>query len=194
MKLSRVNTGLVVFIVVVNSYIVVMPFVPAITFWLQSHSMARQRLKQELLAPSAVPAGVSTPPIQNRLIIPAMLLDAPINEGSASVALRKGLWHLPGSGNPTAGGNMVIAGHRFTYTNPEGVLYNLNRVVTGDIVGVFWQNKRYLYTVHTVTIVPPTDSTIEAPSSQNQLTIYTCTPLWWPKDRLVVIADLETNS
>jgi sortase A len=189
-RLTKINTLLLFGILLVNGYIIVMPFVPAILFQVQQHQGDRKQLQQALVAPGTSSAVISG----NRLLVPAMLLDSPIYEGSSSSTLSKGLWRLPSSSTPTQSGNMVIVGHRFTYTNPEGVFYNLNKVLVGDEIGIFWNSKRYLYTVTTTEVVPPTDLNVQAPTNQSELTLYTCTPLWLPKNRLVVIAKLETAS
>jgi sortase A len=166
-----------------------MPFVPGIVFHTQTHSGKKQQLQQALKTPRTIAVSDSG----DRLIIPSMFLDSPINEGATQATLSRGLWHLPFSSAPQQGGNTVIVGHRFTYTNPEGVFYNLDKVRVGDEIGVFWQGKRYLYVVTKTEVVSPNDVAIQAPSSQAELTLYTCTPLWLPKNRLVVVAT-ETAS
>lgn len=184
MRLAKINTLLVIGIVLVDLYIIILPFVPGIVFRVQQHAGVGKQLQQALSLPSTSQVNTTG----DRLIVPSMLLNAPINEGSQNAGLSKGLWRIPSSSTPNTGGNTVIIGHRFTYTNPEGVFYNLDKVKVGDEVGVFWQGKRYLYTVTTTEVVPPTDTAIEAPTTTAQVTLYTCTPLWLPKNRLVVIA------
>ena len=188
-KLAKINGLLLAGIVLVNLYIIILPFFPGIMFYVQQQRGAAKELQQTLVMPGTTQEKITG----DRLIIPAMLLNTPINEGSQSSALNKGLWHIPNSSTPDSGGNTVIIGHRFTYTNPEGVFYNLNRVQIGDEVGIFWQGKRYLYTVSKTEIVPPSDTSIQAPTTNAELTLYTCTPLWIPKNRLVVIAEEVTS-
>lgn len=107
--------------------------------------------------------------------------------------LDKGIWRYPKGSTPDKGGNTVLIGHRFTYTNPRGVFYYLNKVAIGDEIGVFWNSKEYLYKVTTITVVDPHNTSIEDATSDARLTLFTCTPLWLPKDRLVVVAELETS-
>jgi LPXTG-site transpeptidase (sortase) family protein len=192
-KLTRINTLLLVAIILVNSYIVVMPFVPAVSFWIQQHGTTERQLSTALQAPS-ISTSQRAVGDGDRLVVPAMLLYTPINEGTSQQTLSKGVWHLPFSSTPPHGGNTVIVGHRFTYTNPEGAFYNLNKVTIGDEIGVFWQRQRYLYRVTEVETVPPTAVRVQAPSTTPELTLYTCTPLWLPKDRLVVVATLEGHT
>ena len=191
MKLKHVNNLLFVAIVVVLLYVITAPVFPVLVFWAENHATSRlHQLSTQLHVP--VPVHVSAAnPNEERLVIPAMLVDTPVNEGSDMRALRTGPWHRPNSGTPDRGGNTVIVGHRFTYANPRGVFYYLNKLQPGDEIGLFWHGKRYIYTVTSTTVVPPTDTAVEDPTPGAQLTLYTCTPLWLPKDRLVVVAKLE---
>jgi sortase A len=187
-KLSRVNTLLLVAILLVNVYVIATPFVPGVLFWLvRGHSATSQRLSQDIRSGSQPSAQ------ENRLVVPSMQLDQVINEGKDLGAARSGPWRLPYTSTPDRGGNTVIIGHRFTYTNPRGVFYHLDKVHVGDEIGVYWRAKKYLYKVTQASVVPPTTVSVEAPTKNAQLTLYTCTPLWWPKDRLVITAQLESS-
>jgi sortase A len=187
-KLARINTLLVLAIILVNAYVILTPFAPGVLFWLErNHSATLTHLNAQLHSPAAS-AGES-----NQLIIPSMLATLPINEGKDMRALANGPWRLPYTSTPDKGSNTVIVGHRFTYTNPRGAFYQLDKIHRGDDIGVYWQGKKYLYKVTETAIVPPTQLSVEAPTSDSRLTLYTCTPLWWPKDRLVVTARLEQN-
>ncbi|MET0779428.1 MAG: class D sortase [Candidatus Saccharimonadales bacterium] len=193
MKLSRVNTLLLITIIGVNAYVMALPVMPAVVFWYKAHhSNTAAQLSQQLhplntKTKTAAPA----PAGEDRIVIPAMQLEQPIYEGKDARTLNKGLWLRPATSTPDKGGNTVIAGHRFTYTNPRGTLYFLDKVHPGDEIGVFWHGKKYLYRVAATTIVPPSATQVESATNTSQLTLYTCTPLWNPKDRLVVTAILE---
>ncbi|HEY5442771.1 MAG TPA: sortase [Candidatus Saccharimonadales bacterium] len=191
MRLSRINNLLLALIILINGYIIAGPFVPGLLFHWQSHSGQRQALQRKIHSPAT-----SLPPQPNAVIIPSMLLDQPILEGTIAnqyKTLNNGIWRWPRGSTPDHGGNTVLIGHRFTYTNPRGVFYFLNKVKMGDEIGVVWNNKSYTYKVASINEVPPTDTAIENQSAQPELTLFTCTPLWLPKDRLVVVADLETK-
>jgi sortase A len=199
MKLNRINTVLLVLIVLVNTYTIAVPFAPALLFKLQNHNGTRQKLTEQLHPSSdtttANPVVVMTQP--NHVVIPSMLLDQPVLDGPASQQykiLDEGIWRYDKGSTPDKGGNTVLVGHRFTYTKPKGVFYYLNKVAVGDEIGVFWSNKKYLYRVSSVNVVAPTDTAIENNSTQSELTLFTCTPLWLPKDRMVVVASLESSS
>jgi len=107
--------------------------------------------------------------------------------------LNSGVVRLPTGSTPDKGGNTVIVGHRFSYTAPRGIFYFLNKVHVNDEIGLVWNDKTYAYKVASVQQVPPTEISVEAPTVDARLTLYTCTPLWLPKERLVIIAELEKS-
>lgn len=159
---------------------------PALLFSVRSHNGAQQKLEHALqVAPPAHTA--------NTLIMPTALFNEPVFEGPDARTLRNGVWHRPASSTPDKGGNTVFAGHRFTYTDPEGSFYHLDKLKIGDPLGLVWEDHLYRYTVQQVRVVGPNETAIEAPTVQPQLTLYTCTPLTLPKDRLVVIATPTTT-
>ena len=189
MKLSRVNTALVVVIIAVNIFTIAMPVIPAVSLWIRKHTDAAARLEARIHSPDG-----QHEPSENRLIIPSILLDEKINEGADSTALRSGLWRRPFSAAPDQSSNTVITGHRFTYNDPQGTFYHLDKLRVGDDIGIIWNDKTYLYKVTNYTVVPATATEIEAPTDTPRLTLYTCTPLWFPKDRLVVTAEPWTQT
>lgn len=131
----------------------------------------------------------------NMLIIPAVGIDVRIVEGSTDKALDYGAWHRPGTGDPVSGSNMVITGHRFKYLPPSNLtFYHLDKVKVGDEVIVWWEDKEYEYTVEKKFEVTPDKIEVEAGTAEPQLTLYTCTPLWTARRRLIIVAkpvDLE---
>lgn len=103
--------------------------------------------------------------------------------------LHYGVWRLPYTSTPDKGGNTVLVGHRFTYTEPQGVFYFLDKIRVGDAITVYWQGKPYEYVVMSTSVVPPTDLAVEAQTTTPRLTLYTCTPLWTAQNRLIVVAE-----
>ena len=189
MKLTRVNTALLVAIILINSYIIALPVLPGVFFWWQTRDGKQTTNLQHKVHALADKKDKTIPrPTENQLMIPSMALDQQVFEGKTAKTLNNGLWHRPHTSTPDKGGNTVFVGHRLTYTNPRGTLYHLDKVHTGDEVGVWWDQKMYTYTVTEVKVVRADEVAIEDQTSEPQLTIYTCTPLWLPKDRLVVIA------
>ncbi len=193
MSFHKINNLLLALIILVNVYVIAAPLAPQAIYWWQSnHSAKRQELTEKVRSKTAEPQKT----MANGIIIPSMLLNRPILEGSIADTykiLDQGIWRWPGGSTPDKGGNTVLVGHRFTYTQPQGVFYFLNKVRLGDQIGLWWDNKKYVYTVNEIKEVPPTEVSIQAPTEDARLTIYTCTPLWMPKNRLVVIAELEAS-
>jgi sortase A len=197
-NLRRLNNILFGLIVLINLYIIIAPFTPAIVFWYQQHHerAKTQQLSQKIQTTNnSSNAVASAKPEANQVIIPSILLDQTINEGSQMYQeLDKGIWRWPSGSTPDKGGNTILIGHRFTYTNPRGVLYELNEVKLGDEVGIIWNNVTYDYEVSSINQVSPHQTSILNQSQQPEVTLYTCTPLVDPKYRLVVVATLESKS
>jgi LPXTG-site transpeptidase (sortase) family protein len=196
-NLSKINNLLLVLIILINGYVIIGPFLPALVFRWESHDGKQQQLQAKIHPRTNDHAAAPLAAQPNTVIIPSMLLDQPVLEGTVQnqyKILGKGIWRWPRSSTPDKGGNTVLIGHRFTYTNPRGVFYFLNKITIGDDIGVVWNNKSYTYRVVSINQVAPNDTAIENNTSNPELTLFTCTPLWLPKDRLVVVADLETNS
>lgn len=186
-KLKHINAALFITILALDTYIIAAPFLPR----LLAHPHAAATQTTSMPKPTD---GTKNPVVQqpNSLVIPAMQLNQPIYEGRDIYAeLDKGVLHWPDSSTPDKGSNTVLLGHRFTYTNPRGVFYFLDLVKGGDTVSLIWNNVTYTYRVDQVEVVSPEHTEILSPTVQPTLTIYTCTPTWWPVNRLVVIAHLE---
>jgi sortase A len=191
-SLRRINHLLFALVIAINLYIFTAPFLPRITFWWQHNHTDRQHSLSIQLHTSK-PTNTNQP---NHIVAPDMLLDTPVLETSASAiqdTLNQGVVHVPASSTPDKDSNTVIIGHRFSYTAPKGIFYYLDKLHPGSEIGLFWSNKRYNYKVVSTREVPPTEVSVEAPTKDARLTLYTCTPLWNPRDRLVVVAELETQ-
>lgn len=186
------NWYLLGIIILVNAYIATAPLLPQLQFWLEKQGDTQSNLTSLTSTQSASPPQETDPNTgKNHLVVPSMLLNEPVYEGKSEATLNKGIWHRPNTSTPDKGGNTVFAAHRYTYTNPRGTFYYLDKVAVGDPVALFWNGKKYVYSVTSTKTVKATQVEVEAPTSEPQLTLYTCTPLWLPKDRLVITATLE---
>jgi len=191
-NLRRVNDGLSAAIILIAMYIFLLPVVPQFGWWLH-HSVPVISRTTRHNAQSSAAHGAAIPK-DNRLVIPALGLNQPIYEGQSVYTVNKGVWIRPNASTPDKGSNTVMVGHRFTYTNPRGVFYFLDKLKPGDVLTVDWHGRAYSYRTQTISVVPPTDSSVEAPTTQNELTLYTCTPLWSLKSRLVIVALREPTT
>lgn len=151
-----------------------------------------------LVAATAVPAkGIPILPakvgkiLRDQLRLPTIGVAMEVVEGrDAKASLRKGAWRLPGTSTPDHGGNTVLGGHRWLYRPPSSrTLYHLDKVKIGDPVEVDWKGQTYRYRVREIKVVTPEQVEILEATSDDILTIFTCTPLFSSAQRLVVIAE-----
>lgn len=132
---------------------------------------------------------VKPKPASNRLVIPKIGVDVAIVEGkNQDVALNQGIWHIPGTSTPDKGSNTVLSGHRFRFLSGPRTLYLLDRVKKGDLMSVYWKGKEYRYVVTGQKIVKPNQVEILDPTDKPRLTVFTCSPLFSTKERLVLFA------
>lgn len=187
MQLRTINTILLLLIIVINLFILLTPFLPQVAYTLQGEAVEAE-LEERALTTHAPTDGEAT---SNSLIVPAMRLHESVAEVRSTQSISNSVWRRPNTSTPDRGGNTVIVGHRFTYTNPNGVFYHLDKVQVGDTVALTWDARRYIYKVREIRVVPASAGNVETQTDKPQLTLYSCTPLWNPKDRLVIIATLE---
>ncbi|MDL2341991.1 MAG: sortase [Patescibacteria group bacterium] len=193
-KLRRLNDALSAMIVILAIYIFMLPVLPQIGWWLHHSAPVLSRPAHHAAqVAQAAPASGPAIPLDNRLSIAALGLNEPIFSGDSIYTVNKGIWIRPNASTPDNGSNTVLVGHRFTYTNPRGVFYFLDKIKLGDVITVYWHSKAYRYVTTKISVVDPTDGAVEAPTPSSRLTLYTCTPLWSLKERLVVVSELVAS-
>ncbi|MEW6610413.1 MAG: sortase [Patescibacteria group bacterium] len=127
----------------------------------------------------------------DRLKIPAIKVDMEIAGGGSAKVLNKGFaWLLPLTSTPDKGGNTVIGCHRYLFTSGSRTCFNLDKVKMGDAMVVDWKGIRYHYKVRDIRIVAPDEVSVLYATRTPVLTVFTCTPKFTSKFRLVVVADL----
>ncbi len=188
-------------LVVLGGLIITYPFWPKVQYALSKHQPIipyQTRLTSggqlaTTVTLSQLPIIQDKPrPAGNRLVIPSIGVDMPILEGPTQKVLdRGGIWHIPSTSNPVKGGNTVLSGHRWMYLPPSSrTLYLLDKVQLGEPVIVYWQGQEYDYRIGRREVVNPSRVDILDNTTQPQLTIFTCTPLFSTKYRLVLFGDL----
>ncbi len=188
--LKKVNLGLTVVVVVLGIYIILFPFLPHISLWIANLTDDTEGLVyQGQLSDGADVDGLKQPPETNTLVVPRIKIDEQVIVGDDPSNVHRGIWHRPDTSTPEQGGNTVLVGHRFSYSDPA-VFYHLDKMQVGDEFAVWWDDKEYVYNVFETSIVPASAIEIEANSEDPVMTLYTCTPLWTAKDRLVIKAEL----
>jgi LPXTG-site transpeptidase (sortase) family protein len=183
LHLKLINRLLLAAIILVNGYVIIAPLWPAFTYQIKTHTTSP-------LNPDDPKQVAAIDTSRNHLIIPALRLDEPILDGPNPRLVNKGVWRRPNTSAPGHGSNTVLVGHRFTYDGPA-TFYHLDKVQWGDKLLVAWKGDLYTYIVNAIKEVPANAIDIEDATLDERLTIYTCTPLWSTKNRLVITAALE---
>jgi len=100
-------------------------------------------------------------------------------------ASTKGVSYLDSSVIPGEKGNSILYSH-----NWPNLLGNLNKIKTGDNITIFYSdNSQHSFEVEYLSVVKPGDTSILKNSTDNRITLYTCTGFLDSK-RLVVVAKL----
>lgn len=182
------NNVLTFVVALLAIYIIAAPYLPEFTWWVKHDSPVKVAAQTKPADPAKPAPPVQQETIQgDALFIPRLDMSEAVY-GGGKASLSKGVWKLPQTSTPDKGGNTVLVGHRFTYAGPA-VFYHLDKVQKGDAITLRWDDKTYNYTVTDIKIVLPTDVWVEDNTEKPRLTIYTCTPLWSVKNRLVIIAE-----
>ncbi len=194
----------------VGIYLIISPFIPDIKYNLFDKGKVFLPYESQIESNIISQAGVNNQqviqenkkaiPEGRRLVIPSINVDLSILEGVDDSTLTYGVWWRPGTGNPIAGSNMVLTGHRLGYgflpteISTQSSFYNLDKVQDGDYVIIYWDGKEYDYQVSGGETVLPTETRIEDATKDPKLTLYTCTPIGVNTHRLVKYAKPVVNA
>lgn len=139
----------------------------------------------ELPQPEPAPSNpyAATPEIRHgQLEIPAIGLSQPLFEGVTLTSINRGPSHWPGSAMPGEVGNVVVAGHRTTYTKP---FWSLNELVPGDELIFTIDGERIVYRLDRIEIVHPNDIHIIDQTHARTATLFACHPRGSARQRIV---------
>jgi LPXTG-site transpeptidase (sortase) family protein len=148
----------------------------------------------------------------NRIIIPKLGKNIPIIEinnqqfntiekltgkefeGAVQEGLQNGVIHYPGTAQPGQYGNFFVTGHSSYYFWDPGrykdVFALLHSLEIGDTYYVYFNQKKYTYTVYNKYEVTPSDiSVLDQPTDRKESTIMTCTPVGTDLRRLIIKAE-----
>ncbi len=140
------------------------------------------------------PPPIPTPsPEQARVIkIPAIDVNHPIVEGVYDwEQLKRGVGHHIASAQPGQTGNMVFAAHNDIYGE---IFRYLDQLSPGDEIIVETDVRSYTYVVTQIDIVDPTDVSVMESTDYASTTLISCYPYRINTQRIVVSADLKTDS
>ena len=121
--------------------------------------------------------------VVGQLRIPALGVDQPLQEGMTLTAINRGPSHWPGTARPGELGNMVIAGHRTTYSRPFG---DLDLVQPGDEMIIEMPDRTVTYVAVGTEIVTPESLWIADQSWTYTATTFACHPKGSARERIVV--------
>jgi sortase A len=135
-----------------------------------------------------IPVPTSAPDQAIRIQIPSINIDAPVVQGDGWEQLKKGVGQYVGSPDPGQDGNVVLSAHNDVY----GELFRyLDRLVPGDQVIIYTQQRQYVYIVDRTVLVEPTAVEVMASSGSPTVTLISCYPYLVDKQRIVVFARLQ---
>jgi sortase A len=135
-----------------------------------------------------IPIPTAAPDQAIRIQIPALNVDAPIVQGDGWEQLKKGVGQNVGSANPGQNGNVVLSAHNDVYGE---IFRYLDKLVPGDQVIIFTQQRQYVYVVDRTAIVEPTAVEVMASTGSPTTTLISCYPYLVNKQRIVVFARLQ---
>jgi len=141
-------------------------------------------LPAELPVPDIRPPREDEPVVQiGRIEIPRLGLDVPLHEGISLRVINHGPSHWPGTAMPGQVGNVVVAGHRVTYTRP---FRHIDQLVPGDYVVFVTDGVRWVYEMAEHEIVTPDGVHIINQTPQRTATLFACHPPGSARYRYVV--------
>jgi LPXTG-site transpeptidase (sortase) family protein len=134
---------------------------------------------------------------ENWLIFPHAVVDAPILEGVDEDKLSEGVCHISESAVPGKGGNFIITGHNlgdfFDRSGPQGPFNMLEAAEKGQLIHIFYGEKKYTYKVKEKTYKDVSDPTLYDFSPGERLTLITCAgslddPTVYTNTRVIITA------
>ncbi len=148
--------------------------------------------------PSSTATPTPTPPPRppKHVVIPRIEVDTTV----VPAKIENGEWkvpkfvagHLEGTANPGAGSNVVLSGHVESISSGN-VFARLRELRPGDVITLSTSEREFAYVVTESRVVKNNDLSVVAPTSEETLSLITCTGTWLPLQRdydrrLVVIA------
>jgi sortase A len=142
-----------------------------------------------LPVPAAMPNAANRVPLVEfgRIEIPKIGVDQVVHEGIEQMVIDAGPAHWPGTAAFGSWGNVVLAGHRTTHTEP---FLRVAELAPGDAIILTDAIGKYTYHVTGVEIVPNTALWIKDQSPGRTLTIFSCHPIGSSSERIVVHGQL----
>jgi sortase A len=100
-------------------------------------------------------------------------IEVPIYNGTSEYYLNRGVGRIKGMAKMDEDGNLGISGHR------DGYFRTLKDIQLGDDIEILTTQGVETYEVSSITIIPKSDISILAPTTEKTLTIVTCYPFYF---------------
>lgn len=175
------------------------------TYYVAGEVPAASFKSANLLASAPEPLAITPLDSNFGVVIPKINANAKVianvDPGKQDVylaALKQGVAHSAGSVYPGQVGNSFLFAHsvgNFWEVNRwNAVFYLLRELNPGDEVDVFYQGRRYVYTVYDKKVVDPNETGyLNAQANFPMLTLQTCWPPGTTLKRLLVFARLKSS-
>ena len=122
-----------------------------------------------------------------RIAIPAIGLDSDLGEGMTLTEIDRGPAHWPGTALPGGLGNVVVAGHRTTWSAP---FRHLDDLRAGDQIRFSVGSRSAVYRVTETFVVEPAEVWIAEQTAGRIVTLFACHPVGSAAQRIVVRGEL----
>lgn len=162
----------------------------------ETQTIRTTQIVQDPSADSAALAPGEVIPVESRLLIPKIGVNAPIIFAESKVeseiqkALERGIVHYQGTAQPGEVGNSFLTGHSSNYWWATGsynyVFVVLDKMTVGDQAIVYHNGNKFVYTVTAKKVVDPTDVSVMTPTATPTMTLMTCAPPGTSWQRLIV--------
>jgi sortase A len=119
--------------------------------------------------------------------IPQIGLVAPLFEGISQAVLNQGPGHWPGTARPGTWGNVVVGGHRTTYSHP---FLNVDWLRPGNQIIFNANGIEAVYAVTGTMVVPDNAMWIVTQTPGATVTLFSCHPKGSAAQRIVVRGNL----
>ena len=145
----------------------------------------------ELPVPGALPSNPFQAEPEDVIIghitVPRLGVDEPLHQGMSLTMINRGPSHWPGTAEPGQVGNMVLAGHRTTYSRP---FYDLDLIEPGDEMIIEHEGETHTYLAVETEIVGPDAMWIADQDYEFTATTFACHPKGSARQRIVVFWQL----
>ncbi|UCF26990.1 MAG: class D sortase, partial [Chloroflexota bacterium] len=150
-----------------------------------------QHLRPLVQSLANIPIPTPGPEQAIRIQIPDIGVDAPIVQGDGWEQLKKGVGQHIGSANPGTDGNVVLSAHNDIFGE---IFRDLDRLLPGDEITVYTNQRSYTYVVTDSKVVEPTQVDIMDSTTQPTLTLISCYPYLVDDQRIAITSRLQTGN